>query len=293
MAGETTSGSLADCMPLIIDAARIRREYPPIVAKLFEYHKLPEGTGLSWEEAELSRFTAQAITETTRLTNYQQYADTLRVVTPTVSGLATLVTDLVLARMSKVVRAEMGTLMQDAIERKKDLDCLTTIDGATNSQPGAGVTLAASTISAHKANIEGNTTEGGEAPFYGVWHGWQAKDVADELRAGFATYPIPAGFSAEVFRNGYSGSIDGVEMFVDNNITIDAANDAKGGVWARKGGLFIQGRGKRKPTVRDEEYGGGAEKAFLFDEYGAAERLPNAVSVLMRELYSDATAPTV
>ena len=110
MAGETTSGSLADSMPLIIDAARIRREYPPIVAKLFEYHKLPEGTGLSWEEAELSRFTAQAITETTRLTNYQQYADTLRVVTPTVSGLATLVTDLVLARMSKVVRAEMGTM---------------------------------------------------------------------------------------------------------------------------------------------------------------------------------------
>lgn len=291
MAGETTTGSLADSLPLIIDSARRRREYPPVVAKLFEYHKLDANTGLSWEEIEIGRFTAQAITETTRLTNYQQFADTLKLVTPTVSGLATLVTDRVYARISKMVIGQMGNSMQEAIERKKDLDCLTTIDGATGSTPGAGQSLSFADITADVANITGNTTEGGAAPIYAVLHSFQRKDIQDEIQAGTGVYPIPAGMSQEVFRNGFTGMIDTAELYIDNNITIDGSSDAKGGVFARMGGLFIQGRMIPKKTVRDEEYGGGADKVFLYEEYISSERTPNATSVLMREVYSDATAP--
>ena len=290
MAGETTSGSLADSMPVIIDSARIRREYPPVCAKLFEYHKLDENTGLSWDEVEFGRFTAQTVTETTRLTNYQQYADTLRTLEPTMSGLATLVTDKTYRRISKNAVAQMATLMQDALERKKDTDCLTTLDGATNSGPGTGATLSFGHITAHLANIEGNTTEGGVPPLYAIAHGWQWKDVADEITSGVGTYPIPAGMTEQVFRSGFRGVLDRAELYTDNNIPI-VSNDAKGGVFARRGGLFIQGAMRKRPHVRDEEFGGGADKVFLYDEYISGERTPNAVSVLMRELLSDAPAP--
>lgn len=263
-----------------------------MVAKLFEYHKLDENSGLSWEEIELGRFTAQAITETTRLNNYQQYADTLKTVTPTVSGLATLVTDRVYARISKPVIAQMAMLMQEALERKKDGDCLTTIDGATNSQPGAGNTLTTGVLTAHVANIRGNTTEGADEPVYHVLHEFQAKDILDEIVAGVGTYPLPAGITEQVWKMGLRGEVAGGLLYTDNNIGIDSADDAKGGSFVRKGGLFIQGREKRKPTVRDEEYGGGADKVFLYEEYIPSERTPNATSVLIRETYSDALAPT-
>ena len=75
MAGETTTGSLSDSLPLVIDSARIRAEYPMVSVKLTEMHKLDDNTGLSWEEIEFARLTAQRVTETTLLNNYQQYAE--------------------------------------------------------------------------------------------------------------------------------------------------------------------------------------------------------------------------
>lgn len=292
MAGETTTGSLSDSLPLIIDSARIRAAYPFPGPKLCERHVLDANTGLSWEEVEYARLTAQRITETTRLNNYQQYADTLARYTPTMSGLATLVTDRVYRRLSKNCLAQMGGLAQEALERLKDLDVHTAIDGFTNSTPGIGATLASSHLTAAFANQRGNTTEGGTGPAYVLLHGFQWKDIQDELLSGIGTYPIPAGMTADIFRDGYTGKmIDGAEVYTDNNLVIDASADAKGGAFFRMALLFIQGMAKRTKTVRDEEFGGGADKMLHYDEYVVGERTPNATSVLGWEIYSDATAP--
>lgn len=260
--------------------------------KLCERHTLDPNTGLSWEEVELARLTAQRITETTRFENYQQHADTLARYTPTMIAVGTLVTDLVYRAISKLVIAQMGTLAQEAMERLKDLDVLTAIDAFTNSTPGAGSTLASSHLTAAFANQRGNTTEGGRGPAYVLLHGFQWKDIQDELLSGVGTYPLPAGMTADTFRDGFTGKmIDGAEVYTDNNIVIDASADAKGGAFFRMALLFIQGRPKRTVTVRDEEYGGGADKMLHYDHYIVGERTPNAVSVLGWELYSDATAP--
>ena len=55
--------------------------------------------------------------------------------------------------------------------------------------------------------------------------------------------------------------------------------------------LYVQGHGHKKESKRRPEYGGGADQIWMYDEYAFAERLPNAVSVFIREIYSDATAP--
>lgn len=290
--GDTTTGSLSDSLPMIIDAARIRAAYPFPGPKLAERHVLDANTGLSWEEVELGRLTAQRITETTDLENYQQYADTLARYTPTMSGLATRVTDRVYRRLSKNALAQMGGLAQEALERLKDLDVHTAFDGFTNSIPGAAATLSSSHITAALANARGNTTEGGTGPAYVVLHSFQWKDIQDELLSGIGTYPIPQGMTADVFRDGFTGKqIDGAEVYTDNNIVIDSNGDAKGAAFFRMALLFIQGRAKRTITVRDEAFGGGADKMFHYDEYIVGERTPNATSVLGWEIYSDATAP--
>jgi len=289
--GQTTTGSLNDSMPLFIDSARIRREYPPVVAKLAEMHKLDANTGLSWEEVEFGRFTAQAVTDTTTLDNAQQFSDSIATVTPTISGITTIVTDKVYRRLSKNCIAQMGSLAQDALERKKDFDGLTTIDGATNSAPGAGVVLASSDISAAVANIKGNTTEGATGAIYSLLHAFQIKDLQDEIVSGLGTYAIPQGLTAEVFRKGFNGTLFGTEVYEDNNIVIDASADSKGGVFAKIGLLYVQGMGLKKESLRRPEYGGGADQIWMYDEYAYAERLPNATSVFIREIYSDTTAP--
>lgn len=156
--GNTTTGSLADSQQLIIDSARLVREYEGVWSRTCDVQRLSENTGLSWEEISLAQLSAQAVTETTELNNPQQMADTLFTITPTVSGIQLIVTDRVYRRMPKNVIAKMGALGQNAIDRKKDEDYLTTFAGATTTLSGTGSTLASGVIDAAKARITGNVT---------------------------------------------------------------------------------------------------------------------------------------
>lgn len=290
--GDTTTGSLADSLEIVIDSARLRREYPPIVVKVSERHKLTDNTGLAWNEIEVSRQVAQDVTETTLLENPQQWSDILASVTPTISGITTVVTDRTMRRITKETIAQLGSGMQDAIERKKDLDGLVTIDGATASQPGAGATMTSGVISSHVANITGNTTEGAQGAIHTVWHPFQQKDVQDEIVAGIGTYTVPEGITEEFFRSGFQGTLFGTNVWLDGNITIDSLDDAKGGTFAQMGLLYVQGADLSHETKRRPELGGGADQVWLYDEYAFAERLSNSTSVFIREIFSDATAPT-
>jgi hypothetical protein len=57
------------------------------------------------------------------------------------TGLTTIVTDRTYRRVSSKTIAALGPAAQNAIQRKKDQDYLTVLDGATTSLCGAGTTL--------------------------------------------------------------------------------------------------------------------------------------------------------
>lgn len=292
MAGDTLVTSLADSQELIIDSARIRREYTVVMPGLAEKHDLPDNTGLSWEEVELNRLSAQTITDTTILENAQEFADTVRAYAPTQTGITTIHHWKVGMRLARVVLAQMGSQMMDAIDRKKDLDGFTTLDGATASQPGAGSALTSGVLHAHVSNITGNTTEGATGPGYHVMHPFTWKDIEDELRAPIGTYEIESGMTAEAFRRGYKGMVSDYAVVTAGNIPIDSASDMKGGTFAKKGLLYINGRGLTKFRKELPERGGGSEQMWMYDEYTYGERTSNSTSVFIREIYADATAPT-
>ena len=124
-----------------------------------------------------------------------------------------------------------------------------------------------------------------------VLHGYQMKDLYDELVAGVGTYPIPAGSTADVFKGGWTLPIMTATGFMDDNITIDSTPDAKGGVFASGSGgalVLCQARAPWVKMVRNEKLGGGSSEVFHRDEYAWGERL----DVWGAELFSDATAPT-
>lgn len=287
--GYTTTTALADSLPTLISSARIIREFEGVMPQLVDRVTLGEGIGLSWNEVSMAQLSAQLLTETTELDNPQQMSDTMLTVTPSVIGIETLITDRVAARISKNAFAQTGGLVQNAIERKKDEDGITMLDGATVALCGAGSTLTSGHIASAVYRITSNATEPGKKPIRCVLHGYQIKDLYDELVAGVGTYVTPEGPSATVFRTGWTLPIAGCEVYEDGNITIDSTtDDAKGGVFARDAIVLVQGRTPRVETER-KQIGGGATALFHYDEYAYGER---SAGNWLYEIISDATVPT-
>lgn len=274
MAGNTTTGSLADSKQTIIDSARIIREFEGTFMKTTEAHTLPKGTGMGWEEISLAAISAQTVTENTVLDNPQEFSDSLLSLTPTMSGLNYVITDLVYQRLPALVTGKLGQLGQNAIQRKKDQDYLAIFATATTTLCGTGATLQSGHLRAGRARIRSNTVERAMGPINAVLHGYGIKDIEDELLSGVGTYNIPDGLSKDVWLNGYVGQMKsgGVGVWEDGNIAINATPDARGGIHAKEAVLMVQGFSPRTATRRREEIGGGADEMFHYDDYIFGER---------------------
>ncbi len=291
--GITTTGSLADSLPSIRQAARIVREYEGVMPKLVDRYTLGEGEGLSWSEISLSALSAQTVTENTDLDNPQQVIDSLFSLVPVISGVHTIITDRVRQRIDKKALARVGVLAQNAIQRKEDEDGLTVLDGATTSLAGAGVTLTSGHISAAVSRVKfGGGVEPSIGDVHIVLHPYQIKDLEDEIVAGIGTLALPAGLTADVYARGYVGTVKsafGANLWSDGNINIDSLDDAKGGTFAREAIVLVQGHSPRTETQRRPQTGGGADALWIYDEYIYGER---SAGNWLFEIYSDCTAPT-
>lgn len=285
----TTTGSLADSKQYIVDNARIVREFEGRWRQCCDVVTLSPNEGLTWDEISLAQLTAQTITETTVLENPQSISDALFSLEPTMAGFNTVITDRVYRRMPKKVIGKIGQLGQNAMNRKKDEDYLATFAGATTTLSGTGTTLATGIISAAKNRISSNVTEPAMGTIVAVFHGFQIKDIQDEVVAGVGTYTIPSGLTEDVFRRGFQGSVSGVNVYEDGNITINSTPDARGGIHAREAIVLVQGHSPRSVTKRREEVGGGADELFMYDEYILGER---SAGNWLYGVLTDATAPT-
>jgi len=301
--GNTITDSLADSIPTMIASARIVREFAGVMPNLVDRQRLDENTGTVWNEVSMAKLTAQAVTESTELDNPQQMSDTLLSITPTVIGVHTVITDRVALRIASNAYAQTGSLAQNAIERKKDVDGITAIDGATTVL-GSDATLTSGVISAGAYQITSNTTEPApaSAPINAVHHGFCLKDIDDELigpgvigfgatagSAHTAGAPLTSGIAAEAFQNRYRGTIGGARVFEDGNIPIVATTLAKGGVFSQMGIILVEGRSPYVETKRLPELGGGATAIYHYDEYAYGER---SSGNWVYEIQADATAPT-
>ena len=304
--GNTITDSLADSIPTMIAAARIVREFVGVMPNLVDRQRLSENTGTVWNEVSMAKMSAQAITESTELDNPQQMSDTLLSITPTVIGVHTVLTDRVAMRISANAFAQTGSLAQNAIERKKDEDGLTAIDGASTEMGTGGVALDTSLIAHAVYRITSNTNEPApaSAPISAVFHGFQLADIDDQLTVhaiatntgGAVTESsvggavLTSGIAAETFQNKYRGTVGGARLYEDGNLSIDSStDDAKGGVFSQQGIILVEGKSPYVETKRMPELGGGATALFHYDEYAYGERSSGNWLV---EVTSDASTPS-
>ena len=290
MAGETTTGSLTDSQPYVIAAARIVREFEGVYRRTCDIRDQAKGEGLSWNEISLGQLNASDITETTRNENAQNIADTLFSITPTMTQILVKITDRTYRRIAQVVTSKFGQLAGNAMARKKDEDYLDLFSTfSTGASPGTGAPMSFGHVTAAVSRIGSNTVEPSSAPIYSVLHGFQIKDIQDEILAGVGTYTVPVGMTEETFRKGFRGTIANSNVFEDGNITINATPDARGATHSKEAVVCVLGMGIKTENRRDPSFGGGADEMFMTDEYGFGER--SAGNWAYAHL-SDATAPT-
>jgi len=293
MAGETTTGSLTAALPSIIADARIVREFDGVWQRTCDMRKLAKGTGLAWQEFTLRQINAQAINESTRNENSQTYSGVLLSSTPQMTQVMIEVTDRTYEKVASVVTSKFGGLAGNAMKRKKDEDYLSLFPGfATTASPGTGNPLSFGHLTAAVSNAKSNTTEPTMAEIYAILHGFQIKDVQDEIVSGIGTYTIPTGMTEQVFRQGFMGSVAGANVFEDGNITVTSTPDAFGAVHAKEGVVGIQGAALKTETRRMPDHGGGSEQVFMTDDYSFVERTSAGTQVWAYLIRSDATAPT-
>ena len=290
MPGENTTGTLTDSLNTMVAQARIIREYEGTYRRTCDMVDLSKDTGLSWNEVSFAQVDAQNIVETTRNENFQNFADTLFTITPTLVQIAVKVTDRTYRRIASVAASKLEQLPGNAMARKKDEDYLSLFSTfGTGASPGTGNPLSFGHIAAAKNRASSNTTEPTMSEVYTILHGFQIKDLQDELVSGIGTTNVPVGMTEETYRKGFRGDVAGSHVFEDGNITVNSTPDARGATHAKEAVVCVLGMGIKRETRRDPSFGGGADEVFITDEYAFGER--SAGNWAYAHL-SDATAPT-
>ncbi len=291
--GETTSGSLTDALPEIVADARIIKEFEGTWMRTTDVKRQTPNTGLNWTEFALSQLSGQNITESTNNQNFQQLSGTLLSIEPTMSQIIIKITDRTFRKIASVVKGKFGSLAGNAMARKQDEDYLALFSTfATGTSPGAGNPISFGHIAAAANRVKSNVTEPTNAEVFSVLHGFQIKDIQDEVVAGVGTYPIPVGMTEDVFRKGFAGTVAGSNVFEDGNITIDSADDANAATHSREGVVAAIGMEIKQETDRDIFFGGGADVISLVNEYAFVERKSGTTQVWAFLHISDALAPT-
>lgn len=292
MANENFASTLSDSLPTVIQSARIVREFAGVMPRLVDRRKLGTGEGLDWNEVALSQLVAQDLTNTQRNENFQTLTDTKFSVREALVGLSIKITDHAKRRWSQNVASMVGDLGQRAMNTKKDKNLLAIGSSATTDLGTAGNPMTSGLVGAAVTRVKSNRTEPGtEFPVYFVATGPHMHDIDEELVAGVGTYPVPAGLTADVFRMGFSGSVRRAEAYVDDNLTVDANDDAIAIVFAGgQGGaiVHVEESSPRAVVVRDEGLADGADVMYLTDRYATGIRQ----QVHIYAITADSTQPS-
>ena len=271
--GDTFVTSVDAGLPTMVAAARRRNQFPTdVMQRVVDRQSLPPGTGTSYREFLAENLTAQNYGETDDIENPQEITGSILSATPQLVAIMTFIGDRVPLRLDRKAFAQFGELGQEAMERKGDTDGHAMFASATTTVGATATTLSYSNADWAVQRIRSDATEPGKEPIAIVLHGYGIHDIRNELIAGVSTYPVPNGYSEEVFKNGFRGSINGANVYHDGLIAVDSTPDARGGVFAKRGILMVVGKPPWTATQNMPGKGYGGKRVWLKSEYVFAER---------------------
>ena len=225
MAG-TTSATLDDLFVNIVAQARFTAEEQSLMMGLVTQYNIAGQAGKTVQIPKYPAVTAADLTEGTAPSDTDVSTSSVTVTCAEV-GNSVLLTDL--AAMGAGNPAdELGTVLGNAIATKIDSDLIALFSGFSGALGAAGAEITVADLFKAAATLRANKVTGSMAA---VVHPFQAYQLKAGLTNTFAN-PNGGDLQNEAMRNGYVGSIAGIDVYESANVSVDGSDDAVAAVFA-------------------------------------------------------------
>jgi N4-gp56 family major capsid protein len=273
----TTSSTLDDLFANIIMAARFEAVEQSLLMGLVTRYDIGNVAG---KTIQVPKYPAISAADLTEGTDMSSTAVSTSGVTVTVGevGAQVLLTDMAAMGAGNPAQ-ELGTVLGNAIATKIDQDLIALFDGFSASLGAAAQEVTVADLFKAAATLRAAKVRG---PIYAVVHPFHAYQLSANLTNTFAN-PNGGDLQNEAMRNGFVGSIAGIDVYQSANVTVDANGDAKGAVFAPEALCIAMKRDFNLETERDA-----SNRAFELNAtavYGVGE-LDDSYGV---EMFFDAT----
>jgi len=226
MANETTSSTLSSLFSEIILAARFTAEENSLMAGLVTRYDIGNVAGKTIQVPKYPAITAADLTEGTDMGATEVTTSHVNVTVGEV-GAQVVLTDLA-AMGSGNPAQELGTVLGNAIATKIDKDLIALFSGFSSGLGAAGQEITVADLFKAAATLRSNKVTGSMAA---VVHPYHAYQLSANLTNTFAN-PNGGDLQNEAMRNGFVGSIGGIDVYQSANVTVDASDDAIGCVFS-------------------------------------------------------------
>ena len=267
MAQTATTGSLENAQNIIIAAARYTEEHNAPAMNLIEQFTLPKGSK-QVTVPKVGQMSMQALTDGVDIVDEEDIGMTTVDLTASEVGAKIILTDKLVRQSAENVFSMIGRQLGDGMARKKDVDVLALYSGFSTDIGAAGRSMSLANVSAAVAYAKGKKFG---SNVYIVQHPFAVWDIANTAVTASSTYPVPAGWSADLLGNFFSGlrPINGVPIFEDGNISIDSSDDAVGVIADRSALGVLKSVDMNKEQDRDISLR--ATEVVITADYGVFE----------------------
>ena len=272
----TTSTTLDDLFSNIILQARFTAEEQSLMAGLITRYDIGNQAGKTIQVPKYPAVAAAALTEGTDMSS-STVSTTGVTVSVSEVGAQVLLTDMAAFGAGNPAQ-ELGTVLGNSIATKMDQDIIALFDGFSTSLGSAGTEITAADIFKAAATLRNAKAPGN---YVAVLHPYHAYQLSANLTNTFAN-PNGGDTQNEAMRNGFVGSLAGVDIYQSANVTVDANDDAKSAVFAPEALCIAMKRDFNLETQRDASLRATELNATAI--YGVAE-LDDAYGV---EMFFDA-----
>lgn len=222
----TTSTTLDDLFVNIIAQARFTAEEQSLMMGLVTQYNIGSEAGKTIQVPKYPAIAAADLTEGTDMSSTAVSTTSVSVAVGEV-GAQVVLTDMA-AYGSGNPAVELGTVLGNAIATKMDQDLLALFSGFTAGFGAAGQEITVADLFKAAATLRANKVTG---VINAVVHPYQAYALKANLTNTFAN-PNGGDSQNEAMRNGYVGTIAGINVYESANVAIDGAGDSIGAVFA-------------------------------------------------------------
>ena len=267
MAQTATTGNLENAQRIIISTARYTEEHNAPAMNLIEQFSLPKGSK-QVTVPKVGQMDMSDLVDGQDIIDEEDIGMTTVDLTAAEVGAKIIITDKLARQSAQNVFSIIGRHLGDGMARKKDKDVLALYSGFSTDIGSAGRSMSLANVSATVAYAKGNKFG---SQVYIVQHPFAVWDIANTAVTASATYPVPAGWSADLLGNFFSGlrPINGVPIFEDGNISIDSSDDAIGVCADRSALAVLKSVDTRTERQRDASLR--ATEVVITSDYGVFE----------------------